>query len=67
MIIRILNAKDINKLQEYIDRYNNAIKIADKNFFYGLILGFTEGTNYAVNYTKPNQLKVSNTLRAAKC
>lgn len=73
MVIRILNARDINKLQEYVDRYNNAVKVADKNFFYGLILGFTDGTNYIVNYVNsafPHDIKVVNTLRqerAAKC
>lgn len=46
-----LNILQLNKLQRYIDNFNNAKNLYDKMFYLGLVYGYTEFTDYTPDYS----------------
>ena len=52
---KILNNDDVILLNKHIDKYNSAKTVAEKNYHYGFIEGFTYKTNYKITYDLSEQ------------
>ena len=59
---KTLNNDDVILLKKHIKKYNSAKTVAEKNYHYGFIEGFTYNTTYKITYDLIEQkLKVVNT------
>lgn len=58
MQFRQLSEHEVNKLHEIAAKYNALNTIPGKQFYYGFLLGFTEGTDYTFGFDSSQGLHI---------